>query len=116
MTKLHSGRTQIFSLSNNLPKYWTEAEVPAVRKARKVPAFHKVASTLPVWMMWEVRLKRPSGSNCLGLKSNHSSGPRPTHHQKLLEVGFNVLVVQSEEGSRHLYDGFGQTVDVVVVA
>lgn len=69
-------------------------------------------------MMWEVRLQRFCGSSYLELKSNyfHSSWSRPTHHQKLLEVSFNVLVVQSEEGSRHLYDGLGQTVDVVVVA
>lgn len=31
-------------------------------------------------------------------------------------MGLNVLVVDSEEGSRHVDDGLGQAVDVVVIA
>lgn len=30
-------------------------------------------------------------------------------------MSFNVLVVEREEGSRHLDDGFGQAVNIVVV-
>lgn len=42
--------------------------------------------------------------------------PSRSHQQELLQVGLDVLVVDGEEGGRHVDDGLGQAVDVVVVA